>query len=89
MKRGYSILSLVFILGCSGSSQQTKSVLSAAIACNEKGVAILNKPESCEMRRAELEVLLHADSDCQRAFVNKNESVNSYPCYAKDGGSDE
>lgn len=60
-------LLVLFLVACSGAETST-SIMQAAIACHQKGIAITDGAGTCEERLLRLKLLVAKDPDCVRVY---------------------
>lgn len=61
-----AIISLPIVVA--SCNQQAPSLLQAAIACHQKGLALADRPGSCQERLLRLDALVQTDPDCQQIY---------------------
>lgn len=61
-----ALMSLPIIVA--SCSQQAPSLLQSAIACHQKGLALADRPGSCQERLLRLDALVQSDHDCQQIY---------------------
>lgn len=78
---GAAMGAALYAMGC-GTGE---TVVTAAIACHQKGIAIASKADSCNAGLIAIEDLIATDPDCVAVYQGRSSGLH---CRVDDGGPD-